>query len=200
MHSITVYSCWEVLDPSVGSVVGVNHVLQAACIGRAGYNRIKWAAALCLCPLKSFRRTASFNVSVCLSQWVLSDWVPGTIPPTLTATLREGNLSCSLQTGAKIQEMVLNNMGVTYPPLCLSSRSLHHQSSSMWSTAGSLQEPGHTHPQETTVIYQLQFSRFLKGNSCRAWKGERGGIVVTMTIYSKILKLLCRWAIMKPLL
>lgn len=32
----------------------------------------------------------------------------------------------------------------------------------------SLQDPGHTHPQETTVIYQLQFSRFLKGNSCRA--------------------------------
>lgn len=182
MHSITVHSCWDVLDPSVGSVVGVNHVLQAARTGRAGYNRIKWATALCLCPLKSFRRTVSFNVSVCLSQWVLSDWVPGTIPPTLTATPREGNLSCSLQTGAKIQEMVLNNMGVTRPPLCLSSGSTASSKVihvvNCWQR--SLQEPGHTHPQETTVIYQLQFSRFLKGNSCCVWKGEREGIVAIM--------------------
>lgn len=72
---------------------------------------------------------------LCLSLQISSDWVPGTTPPTLTATLWEGQSVTFTVDRSKPQEVGLNSHTAAYAPM--EWPALHH-----WGQGGA--EPGHS--------------------------------------------------------
>lgn len=125
---------------------------------------------------------------------------------------------------AKLQEMVVNNMGVTYPPLCPYSGSVHHKGhlcgqllAAQFTRTGShsasfvlilrkqlsfihfkffMVFKGEIHLKEYTIVFSIVFSLCVWAGL--NWKGEVD--CSNNAIYSKILELLGRRWIMKPLL
>lgn len=73
--------------------------------------------------------TTPFSICFWLSQWILPDSEPGTIHYTKHSDSNSvGGKSVMLTLNrAKFQEMMPKNIVVTYPPLCLLSRKLHHK-------------------------------------------------------------------------